>query len=215
MSDQVQGQGASRSLVRYLRRVCLSQSGAAADHRVLVMDLFPFAGLSAVFSDAVMCRFRLRPVTIAATGPAAGFDISDSEFTFDCTFEVPVQRDGGAAQEGGCTSPAGESVAFTVDDEKGGRGEGMRVFAGLRSDPFFLDGLAIAQTIQTGRLARSRKRHQRRLTTPIALSIVLDVECAALLDGGPLSAVVAETLAVGSARSDWSARAVRRSRTSP
>jgi len=163
---------------------------------VLVMDLFPFAGLSAVFSDAVMCRFRLRPVTIAATGPAAAFDISDSEFTFDCTFEVPVQRDGSVAQEGRCTSPAGEPVAFTVDDEKGGRGEGLRVFAGLRSDPFFMDGVAIAQTIQTGRLA-VKEPGTNGLHDSNILSLVLDVECAALLDGGPRFAVVAETLAVG------------------
>ena len=196
MSDHGSGPAAQADPSSDICDVYAFPSPERAGHLVLVMDLFPFAGLSAVFSDAVMCRFRLRPVTIAATGPAAGFDISDSEFTFDCTFEVPVQRDGSAAQEGRCTSPAGESVAFTVDDEKGGRGEGMRVFAGLRSDPFFLDGIAIAQTIQTGRLALKEAGTNGVYNSNI-LSIVLDVECAALLDGGPLFAVVAETLAVG------------------
>jgi hypothetical protein len=196
MSDHGSGPGAQADPSSDICDLYAFPSPERAGHLVLAMDLFPFAGLLRVFSDAVMCRFRLRPVTIAATGPAAGFDISDSEFTFDCTFEVPVQRDGSAAQEGRCTSPAGESVAFTVGDEKGGRGEGLRVFAGLRSDPFFMDGVAIAQTIQTGRLAL-REPGTNGLHDSNILSLVLDVECAALLGGGPLLAVVAETLAVG------------------
>jgi hypothetical protein len=196
MSDHGSGPGAQADPSSDICDLYAFPSPERAGHLVLVMDLFPFAGLSAVFSDAVMCRFRLRPVTIAATGPAAGFDISDIEFTFDCTFEVPAQQDGSTTQEGSCTSPAGESVAFMVDDEKDGRGEGLRVFAGLRSDPFFMDGIAIAQTIQTGRLAL-KEPGTNGLHDSNILSLVLDVDCAALLDGGPLFAVVAETLAVG------------------
>jgi hypothetical protein len=196
MSDHGSGPAAQADPSSDICDLYAFPSPERAGHLVLVMDLFPFASLSAVFSDAVMCRFRLRPVTIAATGPAAGFDISDSEFTFDCTFDVPAQRDGSAAQDGRCTSPAGESVAFTVDDEKGGHGAGVRVFAGLRSDPFFMDGVAIAQTIQTGRLAL-REAGTNGLHDSNILSLVLDVDCAPLLDGGPLFAVVAETLAVG------------------
>jgi hypothetical protein len=196
MSDHGSGPGAQADPASDICDLYAFPSPERAGHLVLAMDLYPFAGLLRVFSDAVMCRFRLRPVTIAATGPAAGFDISDSEFTFDCTFEVPAQRDGSASQDGRCTSPAGESVAFTVGDEKGGRGEGLRVFAGLRSDPFFMDGVAIAQTIQTGRLAL-KEPGTNGLRDSNILSLVLDVECAALLGGGPLFAVVAETLAVG------------------
>ena len=108
--------------------------------------------------------------------------------------------------------PAGESVAFTVDDEKGGRGEGMRVFAGLRSDPFFLDGIAIAQTIQTGRLALKEAGTNGVYNSNI-LSIVLDVECAALLDGGHSPPWSQRRWQWASGRSDWSARA--NARTSP
>ena len=49
---------------------------------VLVMDVFGKAGPSAVFSDAVIYRFRIRPVDIAATGPEAAFAPSKSEITF-------------------------------------------------------------------------------------------------------------------------------------
>jgi hypothetical protein len=167
-----------------------------AGHLALVMDLFPFAGPTALFSDAVMCRFRLRPVTIAATGPAAAFGVSEREFTFDCTFEVPVQRGSGTVQEGKCALPTGESVSLMVNDENGGRGNGLRVFAGLRSDPFILDGPAIKETLATHRLAFKEVGSNQLLGANV-LSLVLEVECATLLGGGPLFAVVGETLAVG------------------
>ena len=63
---------------------------------------------------------------------------SEREFTFDCTFDVPVQRGGSMVQEASCTSPTGASVSFTVNDEKGGAGKGLRVFAGVRSEPFII-----------------------------------------------------------------------------
>jgi len=84
MSDHGSGPGAQADPSSDICDLYAFPSPERAGHLVLVMDLFPFAGLSAVFSDAVMCRFRLRSVTIAATGPAAAFDISDSEFTQDC-----------------------------------------------------------------------------------------------------------------------------------
>src|SRR5262245_46730700 len=164
-------------------------------HLVLVMDLFPFAGPTVLFSDAVMCRFRLRPVTIAATGPAA-FDVSEREIAFDCSFDIPVQRGGRTVQEGRCTSPTGESVSVIVNDEKGGQGKGLRVFAGLRSDPFILCGNAITETLQTRRFAL-KEVGTNNLHGANVLSLVLEVECATWLGGGPLFGVVGETLAMG------------------
>ena len=39
-------------------------------HLVLVMNVYPLATTRAAFSDAIDCRFRLRPVTIAGSGAA-------------------------------------------------------------------------------------------------------------------------------------------------
>lgn len=122
-------------------------------HLVLVVNVFPFAGTTALFSDAVMCRFRLRPVTIATTGGTAAFAVGDTEAIFDCSFDVPVHREGATVQVGHCTTPAGEMVSVVVNDENGTRGRGVRIFAGLRSDPFFLDVIAFRDTVQTRRLA--------------------------------------------------------------
>jgi hypothetical protein len=38
---------------------------------VLVLNVFPFAGMSALFSDAVDYRVRLRPVAITSSGPGS------------------------------------------------------------------------------------------------------------------------------------------------
>src|ERR671937_2968812 len=56
---------------------------------VLVMAVLPRAGPSACFSDAISCRFRLRPVTVAASGPAAAFALGAEELAFDCSFDTP------------------------------------------------------------------------------------------------------------------------------
>jgi hypothetical protein len=60
LSDHISGLG-RLPILRAISRMpfpagAYRASGAGA-------DLFPFAGLTAPFSDAVMCRFRLRPAT--------------------------------------------------------------------------------------------------------------------------------------------------------
>jgi hypothetical protein len=164
------------------------------------MNLFPYASSSALFSDAVICRFRVRPVTLAATGLAAAFAVGEREFTFDCTFEVPAKREGEETlvQRATCTGPNGESGSFVVNNERGGSGDGLRFYAGVRSDPFILDGSAIEQTLVTQRLS-FRETGVNNLLGANVLSIVVEVDRDKLPAGGPLFAVVGETLASGEA----------------
>ena len=92
--------------------------------------------------------------------------------------------------------PNGETVPFRVNDESGGNGEGVHVFAGQRSDPFFLDGPMAAQTLATRQLA-FKQVGSDRLYGKNVLGIVLRIEWATLLRGGPMFAVVGETLTSG------------------
>ena len=111
-------------------------------HLVLVLNVQPLAKPDAAFSDAIDCRFRLRPVTIAGSGAATAFPFAgaDQELMFTCHFESPQPDGDGAApvQDGWLVTPSGEQIHFRVDED-GARGDGVRVFAGLRSDPFFID----------------------------------------------------------------------------
>src|SRR5262245_63106360 len=106
------------------------------DHLVLVLDLFGKSGPSAVFSDAVIYRFRIRPLEIATMGPEAAFAPSQAEFTFDCTFDVPGGRSdsGRPLQHGRCLTRGGRNISFRVDDENGGVDEGVQVLADEVSD---------------------------------------------------------------------------------
>jgi hypothetical protein len=166
---------------------------------VLVLNTLPFAPPSAVFSDGLIYRFRLRPLTLNAREAPVPFAVDGEEIVIDCVFSAPVDRHGvnGPEQKGTCWLPAGEAIPARVNDERGGQARGVRVFAGPRWDPFILDAPAALNTIATGQLA---------FTDPGAiyldgkniLSVVVEVDCARLLGGAALFAVVAETLTRGS-----------------
>ena len=168
---------------------------------ILVLNVFPFAGLSALFSDAVDYRFRLRPGSIALSRASGIFSISEKEYTFSCRFGAPVKREGsvGLVQEGSCTASGGQVVRFRVNDEQGGQTEGLRVFSGVRMDPFFFDGVKALETIMTGKLAFVGKGSATVFRQNV-LSIVIEVDVARIFEpgDGPLFAVVGETLTTGS-----------------
>ena len=119
----------------------------------LVMNVLPKAALSSFFSDAIVCRFRIRPVSLAGAGPAAAFAPGKEEFTFDVSFSTARSSKGGngPVQEGACRTPAGEVVSFLVNDDQGSIGKGLRVYAGCRSDPFYIDVVALRAVYETGR----------------------------------------------------------------
>ena len=97
-----------------------------------------------------------------------------------------------------CTSPFGETARFRVHDERGGREGGLRVYAGLRSDPFFIDLPAYMESLKTGRLA-FKEQGQNSLADANVLGVVVEVDCGPLLQrtGTPLLGVVGETVVAG------------------
>jgi hypothetical protein len=171
-------------------------------HLVLVLDVMPDARLDSKFSEAIVYRLRLRPVTIGGTGAATSFPFAgeDKELVFSCHFETPRQGEVGTAQmqEGWCVTPSGETIRFDVNDEKGVSSNGLRIYAGLRADPFFMDPQAILESQKTGRLALKKVGNNAVIGLNI-LSIVIEADCRPWLrDGrGPLLAVVSETVVAG------------------
>ena len=198
MSDHISGPRALAEPVADITDAYAFPSPEGSGRLVLVMNTLPFAGPAARFSDGLVYRFRVRRVAAAAGDDPAPFAVGVEEFTFDCVFSPPLNASGarGPDQDGACTTAAGETVSFRVDDERGGSAHGVRVFAGPRWDPFIMDAPAALATIATGRLA---------FTDPGAifldgknvLSLVVEVDCARLLGGAELVGVVAETLTRG------------------
>jgi len=112
---------------------------------VLAMCVFPSAGESAVFSNVIDYKIAVRRVSVTGIGNAAKFQPADEESRFTFRFEL-LDRDaaGKVIQRGTCVLPDGRTLSLTVNDEKGASTpEGdVRVFAGLRSDPFYLAWIA-------------------------------------------------------------------------
>ena len=111
-------------------------------HTVLAANVFPSAGVTAMFSNAVNHSIVVRRVTVSGTGDDAKFKPSAKEYRFSFRFDVLQHANGGSkpVQRGTCTCPDGQTLPFVVNDEKGAStADGVfRVFAGLRSDPFYL-----------------------------------------------------------------------------
>jgi hypothetical protein len=164
------------------------------------MNILPQAGPSALFSDAIVCRFRLRPLSIAATGPATAFSFGppEQETVIDVSFDAPRHDGAASIQYGRCTSPFSAPVAVTVHDAQGSCADGLRVYAGLRSEPFFMDVPAWRETVIGGRLAFKPVGNNFGAGASV-LSVVVEVDCAPLLHAGsgPLFAVVGETVVAG------------------
>ncbi len=123
---------------------------------VLVMNVFPLAAPTALFSDAVSYRLRLRPVT--------------------------------------ATTAAG-TPAFMVGEEQPTEMHGLRIVAGARLDPFFIDLQGVLVTEAEERLAfRPGAANLLEGTNVLAIVIELDVASVLGSDSSPLVAVVGETL---------------------
>jgi hypothetical protein len=158
-----------------------------AGNLVLIMDVFPLATPQAFFSDVLTHRFRLRPLTRVGGSVTHG----TAEHTIDVSFsDVP---EGTSVQNGHVVTSDGREASFVVGKtlEK----DGMRVFAGLVSDPFFMDVEAALRTDALGKLSfntRTNTVHFRDV-----LSIVVEVPFAPIIErfnGVTLIAAVSENI---------------------
>src|SRR5215467_6175667 len=175
---------------------------------VLAACVFPYAGENAIFSNVIDYSIVVRRVTVAGVGNAARFQPADDEIRFSFRFET-LKRDaaGKVIQRGICKLPGGRELSLTVNDETGASTpEGsFRVFAGLRSDPFYLAWNAA-----------ELKKLPNLLEHTNVLCIVVEFDTRRVLDPGKgsLFGVIAETvppqqrslIAPPVARIDWIGR---------
>ena len=176
---------------------------------VLALCVFPSAGEDAMFSNVVDYAIALRRMTVGGVGQAANFQPADDEIRFSFRFEA-LHRDaaGHVHQRGVGTLPGGRTVSLTLNDENGASTPdgAFRVFAGLRSDPFYLAW--IAATLE---------KVPNLLQNDNVLSIVVEFDTRRVLDParGSLFGAIAETVPIPQppgrighppARIDWIGR---------
>lgn len=100
----------------------------------LVMNVFPFAGANAEFSTAVNYVFHVNS--------SASYGAAQTEAQILCSFYKTDHIE--------CWGPANEYVVGKADDPAGitSASGKMRVFAGLRSDPFFFNLEGFQETVK-------------------------------------------------------------------
>ena len=154
---------------------------------VLIMDVFPMATSQSRFSDVLTYRFRLRPLTRSGGGVTPG----TAEYAIDVTFDdVP---DGTSAQKGHVVTSDGRKASIVVGEPA--EQDGMRVFAGLVSDPFFMDVEAALRTDMSGKLSFDTAVNTVQWRD--VLSIVVEVPFAPMVaqfGGGTLVGAIAENI---------------------
>jgi Polyketide cyclase / dehydrase and lipid transport/Domain of unknown function (DUF4331) len=160
-----------------------------ATRTVLAADVFPSAGVSALFSNVVNHSLVVRRATVAGLGDTARFRTGDEEYRFSFRFDaLEPGPDGKPIQRGTCILPDSRSLRFVVNDEKGASTpDGVfRVFAGLRSDPFFLAWVVGPDSLT---------KFPNLLLHDNVLSLVVEFDTQSVLDPGKgsLYAAIVET----------------------
>jgi hypothetical protein len=196
MSDHVDGPRSIGDPSIDLADLFAFTSPEDASRTVLAANVFPSAGVSAMFSNVVNHTIVVRHMSVASLGNAAKFTPGDQEYRFNCKFSALERGADGATpiQRGTCTLPDGQELSFVVNDEKGASTPDgtFRVFAGLRSDPFYLAWLVAIL-----------KKFPNLLEHDNVLSIVIEFNTSRVLDPskGSLFGVIAETSAIPQPRS--------------
>ncbi|MBD9372007.1 DUF4331 family protein [Rhizobium sp. ARZ01] len=156
---------------------------------VLIANVFPFAGETALFSNAVNHSIVVRRMRVAGIGNATSFVPADTEIRFTFQFEVLQPRPDGERprQTGACFLPDGRTLTIVVDDEAGAstpNGE-VRVFAGLRSEHFYIGWIPFPELISAPNFVQENN----------VLSMVVELDTERILepDKGSLFGAIAET----------------------
>ena len=189
MSDHVDGPRSIGDPTADLTDLFAFISPESPARTVLAACVCPKAGEDAMFSNAIDYSIAARRVTVAGVGNSARFEPAEDEIRFTFSFGA-LERDaaGRAIQRGVCTLPDGRKLSLRVNDESGAwtPERDVHVFAGLRSDPFYL-------AWDIGRL----RRLPNLLQHTNVLSMVVEVDTR-LLDPakGSLFGAIAETVPI-------------------
>lgn len=191
MSDHVDGPRSIGDPAADLTDLFAFNSPQNPNRTVLAANVFPSAGVSAIFSNAVDHSIVVRRASVAGLGDAAKFLTSDPEIRFSFRFDT-LTRDaqgGKPVQHGTCTLPGGQTLRFAVNDDQGAATPdgAFRVYAGLRSDPFYL-----AWLVEKLRKFRNLLQHDN------VLSMVVEFDSRSVLEPekGSLFGVIAETVPI-------------------
>ncbi len=188
-SDHLDGPATSKDRVTDLTDLYAFPTPETPGFLTIVLDVYPVVAATGHFSDKVSYTLHVRRAAIRS-GDKPGFDTSD-EVDIRCTFVTPEDD---TAHTATCKTDNG--VGATVRTNQAlplGSGDGLHLFAGHRSDPFFFNPVFAAAFSVKGKLVAPRDQDIMKGTN--ALAVVIDVEVKRLFPSNPpsLLAVAAES----------------------
>ena len=154
----------------------------------IILDSYPLVPGNGHFSDRVNYTILVRRAAIRDSGGAPFFETSD-EVALNCTFETPEVP---AEHVVTCRSSTGASARSRYGVVEGeDRGNDFRLYAGMRTDPFFLNTGFFSHAID-GKL--DPPHDDNGLAGANVLAIVIEIDLRRLYSDPPsLIAVAAET----------------------
>ena len=209
MSDHVDGPRTMSDPSIDLTDIFAFTSPENLKRTVLVVNVFPGAGESAWFSNAAYYSAVLKRVRIEGVGSKADFKAYGNDIRFQFKFDrLQRNKNGGRPTQSGIfTMPGGDILPVVVGDEHGSASADgkIRIFAGLRSDPFFI-GWYNSPTLQGGANLTQDDN---------VLGLVIDFDTSTFLspEKGSLFGVIGETTPIDTTptlnsipRFDWAGR---------
>jgi hypothetical protein len=209
MADHVDGPRTMADPSIDLTDVFAFTSPENPDRTVVVLNVFPGAGESSWFSNAAYYSLVLKKVKIESRGRDSNFKSFGDEVRFQFKFNRLLRNENGGkpSQTGVCSIPGGMTLPVVVGDEQGSSSLNgkVRIFAGLRSDPFFV-GWFNMPTLQGGSNFTQNDN---------ILSLVVDFDTQSFLssENGSLFGVIGESTPVDTTptlnsipRFDWAGR---------
>jgi hypothetical protein len=170
----------------------MSPDPAAAGHLVLVMNVNPVATKTTALAEGIDYVFRVREVADVSAMTLKPADL-------DVTCRV-------ASSRVTCTGPKGLTRSVALGEVTGAATDDMRVFAGPRSDPAFVDLDAVRATLASG-APKFSDAGKNALEGKDVVSLVVEIDVKEAFranDGGadagrsPTLTIAAETIRTGS-----------------
>jgi hypothetical protein len=156
----------------------------------IILDEYPFVGASGHFTDKVNYNVLVRRAAIDVSSGHPTFSTSD-EVTINCTFKTPAITADHVVM---CrsTNHLYAETRYDVVQEKA-EGDDFRLYAGMRSDPFFFNAKFAKSAANDGKLLPPK--NENVMDNLNVLTIVMDIEISKLFKDNPpaLVAVAAET----------------------
>ena len=159
----------------------------------VILDTYPFVSASGHFTDKVNFNLIFRKATIKAFNAApevAGFEVTD-EITMNCTFKTPAITSNHVVT---CKTSNGLFASSRYEEvSERHQGDDFRLYAGMRSDPFFFNSDFATTAARKGKLLPPKNSNP--ISALNILTIVIEIDLSKLYPTNTpsLIAVAAET----------------------